>query len=160
MPSDFGLFLLLLAALFGAVLLIRFFAWLTDVRDAGGPIAYARQASERYVVKRSDTAAPVVMSREEDNEWRSGLSDLRPDTDQTQTTTYNRAGMIDIYRLMRKYNIPREEARAAFQSAALPLDNNQWAKVAPPAPHVTPIAGRATNAVFEEGELAFVPPPR
>ena len=58
--SDFGVFLLLFAALAGALGLIKFFAWLTDIREAGGPVAYARQASGRYIEPRAAPEKPVA----------------------------------------------------------------------------------------------------
>ena len=117
------------------------------------------------IVNSSEDSSPVVMSRSEYESDRLSASDLRQTAlqtpDQTAQPTYNRAGMLDIYRLMRKYNIPREEARAALRSAALPLDNNGWAAVAPGEQTVyTPIAGRPTKASYypEDPELEYQAP--
>jgi len=103
-----------------------------------------------------------VMSRSEDASIDIARSDLRQTVaqtpDQTALLTYNRAGMLDIYKLLRKYGIPREEARAALNAARLPLDNNAWADAAPPPPqNVTPIAQRPTNAVFENAVFEIDP---
>lgn len=152
--SDFGLVLVLFAALCGAVVLIRIFAWLTDVREAGGPVAYVRQTSVRYVVKHSQDAPPVVMSRTPINDRPSMPSSVQTDgvqtPDQTEDTAARRQKLLDTYRPLRKLGMSRDDARVFLSRWNIPLDNNLWADAAPPDDvHRTPIVGRPTSAVFE-----------
>ena len=76
--------------------------------------------------------------------------------------TPSRDVMLDTYRRLRKYGMPREEARVMLKSLSLPLDNNLWTAAAPTGDeHITPIAGRRTQAQFEaEPELRYEAPPR
>ena len=56
---------------------------------------------------------------------------------------------LTLCRLMRAAGIKREAAQAAFMASDLPFNNNVWARAEPPpAAHVTPYAGRATDADF------------
>jgi hypothetical protein len=165
--SDLGLFLLVFAALFCAVLLIRFFAWLTDVRDAGGPIAYFRQASGRYVVSTNASGGAVVMSRSQNTNDGFAASALQTDdrqtTDRRTMPVPTRDQMLDIFKVVRAAGIKRDQLAGAWRAAGLPLDNNVWADAAPaeqPAQHFTPIVGRPTNAVFEsDPDFPYVQPP-
>lgn len=73
--------------------------------------------------------------------------------------------LLTLYRLMRKHGVPREEARAALKTNNLPLDNNLWAKAAPPEEEgdvLTPVAGRPTKASYypDRPDLQYEPPPR
>lgn len=70
--------------------------------------------------------------------------------------------LLTLYALMRRYNIPREAAAAAFKAVDLPFNNNVWSKAAPEEEmQVTPIAGRPTPAKFDhDPALAYEPPPR
>jgi hypothetical protein len=118
-------------------------------------------------VKYYPPAPPVVMSRSEDGDTR-----LRPSvsqTDNSQTTDSapralpSRDVMLDTYKLLRKYGIPREEARPILKAAGLPLDNNLWSQAAPAqndAIYITPIAGRPTSASYypNDPDLEFQPP--
>lgn len=62
--SDLGVMLLFGAGLVLLLGIIRFFAWMTDIVDAGGPRAYFAQAASRYV-QRADyvenTPAPAAL---------------------------------------------------------------------------------------------------
>lgn len=62
----------------------------------------------------------------------------------------SRAIMLDIFKTLRKYEMPREEARAMLRLLALPLDNNLWKDAAPPPPEApperAPISGRPLPA--------------
>lgn len=100
-------------------------------------------------------AAPVVMSRPEYAAPPSAPSSLQTDSRQTADrpapTLPSRDVMLNSHKLLRKYGIPREEARAMYKSFGLPLDNNLWSEAATGSetPHVTPVAGRPTSARFE-----------
>ena len=57
--------------------------------------------------------------------------------------------LLTLCRLMRVHGIGREEAQAAFTASGLPFNNNVWASAKPsPAAHLTPVAGRPTDADF------------
>lgn len=116
--------------------------------------------------KKSVSSYPVVMSRpvssDVPDKAPSSLQTAPPQTDQTPIIRRPPAEeLLTVYRLMRKYGIPREEARAALKAANLPLDNNLWTSVAPPVEEpqeVTPIAGRPTSAKFhDDPELEYRP---
>ena len=149
--SDFGLFLLLCAGLLLALGLLRFLAWLTELQDEHGSLGRAGlNTVKRYVAPR-----PRVMSQGENDTPPSRLSSLQTDSRQTADTPAppapTRDVMLNSHKLLRKYGIPREEARAMYKSLGLPLDNNLWAEAAAgsEAPHITPIVGRPTSARFE-----------
>jgi len=66
--------------------------------------------------------------------------------------------LLTLCTLMRRYDIPREAAAAAFKAVDLPFNNNVWSKAAPEEPPtLTPIAGRPTAAQFRDDELAYEP---
>lgn len=120
-------------------------------------------------VNSSEDSAPVVMSRSEFRPSPSMPSSLQTDSakvsDRRMIPAPTQNEMLDIYRLMREHNIPREKARPVLKAAGLPLDNNLWTQAAPPEPeaeeYVTPIAGRPTPAQFkypDEPELNYQPP--
>lgn len=153
--SDFGLFLLLCAGLLVALGVIRFLAWLTELQDAHGSLGRAGvNTVKKYVAPR-----PRVMSR-----YDEGVgpyvpllieTDSRRQTDRQAAPPPSRAVMLDSHRLLRKYGIPREEARQMYKSLGLPLDNNLWTDAAPPDdPHITPVAGRPTDADFPYQPIA------
>ena len=161
--SDFGVGLILFALLAGVLVLIRFFAWLTDVLEAGGPVAYARQASGRYVVSTNQQPAPIVMSRAEQSDASLTASALQTDaqTDARQTRLPPDV-MLDICRDLRRHGYSRDDARAILRKLGQPLDNNIWTQAALPTPdaeHVTPIAGRRTDAVFD-ADFPYQAPPK
>lgn len=124
--------------------------------------------SERRRVKRSQKEAPSVMSRareERPQDQPSSLRQTAPQTDrQPQAPAFSRDVMLDMYKLLRAHDVPREKARPVLKAAGFPLDNNLWTEAAPPeeeTPYTTPIAGRATAAQFEtEPDLRYQPPPR
>lgn len=154
--SDVGIMLVLFVGVMGTVALIRFLAWLTDLKEAHGSVPRAGlNTVQRYVsVKHSQRSASDVMSRSEDvRPVESALSlqtDSRQTADKPPPVSPSRDVMLNTYRLLRKYGIPREEARPVLKAAGLPLDNNLWADAAPPDDvHRTPIVGRATSARFE-----------
>lgn len=112
-------------------------------------------------VNSSEEDAPDVMSRSNETPPQNIPSSLQTDNRQTAdrpaAPPISRDVMLDTYRLLRKYGIPREEARPILKAAGLPLDNNLWTEAAPV--HVTPIAGRATRAAFDtDPELVYQPP--
>lgn len=113
--------------------------------------------------------APVVMSRSEVSDLPSPVSVSQTDSPQSSdrqpTSVPTREQMLDIYKLLREYNVPRERARAAFKVAGLPLDNNAWtaakpAEVEPTDEIITPYAGRRTKASYypDDMELEYSPP--
>ena len=148
--SDIGVFLLLFACLLIAVGLIRFFSWLTELQEKHGSLGRAGVntvkryiAVERPVMAREDETQPVYLP--------SALqTDNRQTTDKPAPAVPSRDVMLNSHKLLRKYGIPREEARLMYKSLGLPLDNNLWADAAPPEDeHRTPIVGRPTSARFE-----------
>lgn len=159
--SDVGLFLLLFAALVGCIGLIWLFAWFEDIRQAGGPVAYWRQAGGRYVVNTNAQPAPNVMSRSAQNEGGLAASDLQTDrqTD-TRPTRLPPEVMVDICKDLRAHGYTREQARSLLRKFGQPLDNNLWSPAAPTpdAEHITPIAGRRTDAVFD-ADFPYQAPP-
>jgi hypothetical protein len=113
-------------------------------------------------VNRFDDDAASVMSRSEQTEAPSMPSSLETRPDQTALLptdpALRRAKLLDTYRPLRKAGMSREAAQALLHAWGIPLDNNLWRDAAPPpAPHVTPIAGRPTEASFDP-ELAYCPP--
>lgn len=163
--TDFGAFLLVFAALAFAVALIRFFAWLTDVRESGGPRAYLRQRADRYLVNHSAQPAPVVMSRSQDEIAGLPAPSLQTDAQTDRQTAgpapLPRDVMLDICKSLRAHGYSRDDARALLRKLGQPLDNNIWADAAPAPPaYVTPIAQRPTAAAFEDTpELRYEAPP-
>lgn len=73
--------------------------------------------------------------------------------------------LLTLYVLLRTSGVTRDRATPALKAAGIPVNNNLWTRAAPTPPpaedgeYRTPIAGRATSAVFETGELAYEPPP-
>lgn len=117
-------------------------------------------------VKHSQNSNAVVMSRSRENERPSLPSSLQTDSRQTADRPMipmpSRDIMLDIYKLLRKHGVPREDARPVLKAAGLPLDNNLWSQAAPPEPiAVTPIAGRPTSAAFrqDDPDLRYEAPP-
>jgi hypothetical protein len=116
-------------------------------------------------VKSSGDAAPVVMSREQSDtpdEVPSALRQTAPQTDRPPSPPpLSRDVMLDIYKLLREYNVPRERARKVLKAAGIPIDNNLWTQAMPPTDDepaaITPIAGRATRAQFADPDLAYQP---
>jgi hypothetical protein len=76
-----------------------------------------------------------VMSRPADSDTPSSSSSLETDNRQTAQTPMiplpSRAVMLDTFRLLRNYGIPREEARPIIKALGLPLDNNLWTEAMP-----------------------------
>jgi hypothetical protein len=114
--------------------------------------------------------APVVMSRSDEGDRRLSPSSLETDSRQTADSAVrpalSRDVMLDTYRLLRKYGVPREEARPILKAAGVPLDNNLWSQAAPPAKEydddtiVTPWAGRRTRAsYYDDPRLEYQQPP-
>jgi len=118
------------------------------------------------VVKDFFVSAPDVMSRSEDDDRPVALSALRQtaptDNRPREVALISRDVMLDMFRLLREYNVPREKARSVLKAAGLPLDNNLWTAAAPDDDtHLTPIAGRPTKAQFEQDpDMAYEAPPR
>jgi hypothetical protein len=145
--SDIGIVLVLFAGVLTLVGIIRFLAWLTDLQERHGSLSRAgintvkRYAQPRsYVMSRHTTDAPPPALSSKD-----GQSDGR-----TDSLLYERTELLMFYKLLRKYGIPREEARPVLKAMRIPLSNDVWASAAPPEQeHVTPIVGRPTNARFE-----------
>lgn len=108
------------------------------------------------IVKPSEEAPPVVMSRSRNDVVLYSPSSLQTDSVQTDrqpaSAAPGRAELLTLYQTMRAAGIGREKARPVLKAVGLPLDNNLWAEAAPSAdeaPHVTPIVGRPTSARFE-----------
>jgi hypothetical protein len=118
-------------------------------------------------VNNSDDAAPVVMSRSADGapvdraSSKDGQNDGRTDSDQV-----GRAELLTLYKILRKYGIPREEVRPALKGVRVPLSNDVWANAAAPVAEeddgeiVTPYAGRRTKASYypEQPDLEYQAP--
>lgn len=103
----------------------------------------------------------IVMSRPMDEVKNNPPSALGTDSGQASDGQPPRPmkseELLTVYRLMRKYNIPREEARAALKGANLPLGNDVWTDAAPPPVEPVekaPISGRPLppSAKFHEDE--------
>lgn len=164
--SDVGIMILLFVGVVCLVVLIKFLAWLTDVKEEHGSLSRAGlHTIQHYVsVRRLRDSDLGVMSRNENAVPPSTPLSQRqtaPQTDrQAVPPVLPRNVMLDMYRLMRKYGIPREEARPIIKAAGVPLDNNLWTLAAPDDDtQLTPIAGRPTSAQFQD-DLEFHPPPR
>lgn len=118
------------------------------------------------IVNDYEDAAPHVMSRSDVVSPPSAPSSL--ETDKAQTTdrqpapAFSRDVMLDTYKLLRKYGVPREEARPVLKAMGMPLDNNVWVTAAPADDDVlvTPYAGRRTRASYypDEPELEYKSP--
>lgn len=158
--SDFGLFLVMCAGLLLLLGLLRFLAWLTELQNEHGSLGRAGlNTVKKYVVAR-----PRVMSQPTHDVLPSIPSAVQTDdrqtTDRPAPAVPPRDVMLNSHKLLRKYGIPREEARAMYKSLGLPLDNNLWTEAAPTAPaddagHVTPIVGRPTSARFDVTDLDY-----
>lgn len=97
-------------------------------------------------------------------------TDRRADRQTEQPARVSAEQLLTLYQLMRAAGIGREDARAAFKAAGLPLNNDVWSKAAPPpkVPQptddddtmITPYAGRRTRASYypEEPELEYRSP--
>jgi hypothetical protein len=123
-------------------------------------------------VKTSQDSAANVMSRSQDETPQEVPSSHRQTALQTDRQpaqqpipTISRDVMLNTYRLLRKYGVPREEARPVLKAANIPLDNNLWTQAAPPAEkpeeYRTPIADRPTRASYydDDPDLAYQSPP-
>jgi hypothetical protein len=109
----------------------------------------------RRTVNDYQEAAPVVMSRSADTAPVERPLSLQTDSRQTADRPLppapSRDVMLNTHKLLRKYGVPREEARPVLKALGLPLDNNLWTEAAPADDdtYATPIAGRPTSARFE-----------
>lgn len=139
--------------MFGVILLIL-----------GAMAAWSEVVDWRERVKNN---RPPVMSRPSDTTPpidRPSLEDRR-ETDARQTPIVlperkiKAEELLTLYALMRRYNIPREAAAAAFKAVDLPFNSNVWRDAAPEEDvQVTPIAGRPTPAKFhDDPELEYQP---
>lgn len=165
--SQFGLFLLMFAALCGLVALIRALAWLTDVREAGGPRAYLQQRSGRYIVSTNAEQPVSVMSRSDDEDSRLGASvsqtDGQADRQTAAPAPIGRDIMLDICRDLRAHGYSRDGARVLLRKLGQSLDNNVWSDAAPPTKAatveddtlITPYAGRRTKASYYPDDPAL-----
>lgn len=148
--SEFGVYLLLFVGVLLLVGVLRFLAWLTELQQEHGSLGRAGVNT----VKRYVQPTPRVMSRSPESPpvfLPSALeTDSRQTADKPALAMPSRDVMLNTFKLLRKYNIPREEARIVVKSLGLPLDNNLWTEAAPPDPsYVTPIVGRQTAAQFD-----------
>jgi hypothetical protein len=115
-----------------------------------GPVAWALAVVR--AVKRLLSPLTNIMSRSENTPTVEALSskDGQPDG-RTDTDPIGRTELLTLYKVLRKYGVPREEIRPALKGVRVPLSNDVWA--AAPAntndAHVTPIA-HPTRAVFEQ----------
>jgi hypothetical protein len=164
--SDLGLFLLLFVALFVLVGIIRFFSWLTQLQEQHGSLPHAgAHAIQRYVVVRpvndyeDDRASHArVMSRAErqtgqtddadgdgrrvsvDNPWIERLKVDKSKTALIEVMVYSGWGVDEIRKVVKGEN----------GAIGLEVDAaRQRLGIQAPAPYLTPIVGRPTNAKFE-----------
>lgn len=164
--SDVGIGILIFVGVMGLVALIRFLAWLTDLKDTHGSLPRAgAHAIQRYVlvqpVKRSEDKkpdVPRVMSREtpqtEPDEDRRGSDGRvsaasqwmeRVRVDRTKTAWLE----LMVYS---GYTVPEIRAILKGDNGVLGTEIEAARKrlgIDPPAQHVTPIVGRPTNAQFD-----------
>lgn len=106
-----------------------------------------------WVVKTYDRMRAGAMSSAGAGDQKSRPSSKETDARQTPDTPapprMRAEELLTVCRLMRAAGIRREDAQAAFMASGLPFNNNVWASAAPPPPaHVTPVAGRPTDADF------------
>lgn len=87
------------------------------------------------------------------------------DSGRTDTQQVGRAELLTLYKVLRKYGVPREEIRSALKGVRVPLSNDVWKAAAPAVPTdddvlVTPYAGRRTRASYypDDPELEFQAP--
>jgi hypothetical protein len=126
-----------------------------------------------HFVNRSQISDTDIMSRSQDEAPQKTLSSHRqtaPQTDrqpaQPAPSPLSRDIMLDIYRLLREHNVPREKARPVLKAAGIPLDNNLWTQAASSTDDaedvLTPIAGRPTKASYypDDLDLEYQSPPR
>lgn len=113
--------------------------------------------------------APAVMSREVPRASVEPLSSLDGQSaGRTDSPQPSRDDLLTLYKVLRKYGVPREEIRAALKGVRVPLSNDVWAAAAPPPPPepededvlVTPIAGRVTRKSFypDDPDLEYSAP--
>jgi len=121
-----------------------------------------RRRPSYHVVKPSAERDTIVMSRSEYQALVDRLSSQDGQRDgRTDSAPPSRDDLITLYRILRKYGVPREEIRAALKGVRVPLSNDVWAAAAPaepPAQYVTPIVGRPTSAQFDP-DFPYVAPP-
>lgn len=155
--SELGVIVLMCFCVALLIAFIRFLAWLTTLQERHGSLPRAGlHAIRSYAtVSHYPDEAPVVMSRGEDEQPAIGASSLQTDARQTPDRPMmpkpTPDQLLTLYQLMRRHGIKRDDAGVAFRAAGLTLDNNAWSKAQPPAEapsHVTPIAGRPTDADF------------
>lgn len=97
-----------------------------------------REMSGRAMSSAENVPAPMPLSS------KDGQDDGR-----TDGNPIGRAELLTLYTVLRKYGVPREEIRPVLKGVRVPLSNDVWASAAPPPPvHVTPVAGRPTDADF------------
>ena len=106
-----------------------------------------------WLVKTYDRLRAGAMSSAVAGDQKSRPSSLETDARQTPDalapSKMKAEELLTVCRLMRAYGIKREDAQAAFTASGLPFNNNVWASAAPPpASHITPVAGRPTDADF------------
>jgi len=117
---------------------------------------------DRQAVKAVKHSQPIMSRPPHDTTENTPLS-LRQTEVQTDKPALSREIMLDIYRLLREHQVPREKARPVLKAAGIPLDNNLWSQVAPPSQEpteLTPIAGRPKSGQFHDPALEYQPPPR
>lgn len=106
-----------------------------------------------WIVKTYDRLTAHTMSSAGAGDQKASPSSLETDARQTPDAPapakMKAEELLTVCRLMRAYGIKRDDAQAAFIASGLPFNNNVWASAAPPpASHVTPVAGRPTDAEF------------
>ena len=146
--SDIGVGLILFVGVLLLVAVIRFLAWLTELQNEHGSLGRAGlNTVKRYVSPR-----PSVMSRSVESSAPSAVSSKDGQSDgRTDSNSIGRAELLTLYKVLRKYGVPREEIRPALKGVRVPLSNDVWAaaQVDESAQHITPIVGRPTSARFE-----------
>ncbi len=134
--------------------IVDFFSgeWARSMEKARAQKA-AREQLYGYAVSSYGDSDPYDMSSDVDYDAvlavlsKDGQNDGRTDSEQV-----GRAELLTLYKVLRKYGVPREEVRGALKGVRVPLSNDVWAQAqtaATQAEYVTPIVGRRTNAQFE-----------
>jgi hypothetical protein len=119
----------------------------------------------------------VYEEEEEDNNITSSgavvspsqsRSSFRTDDGRTETTAhqnrFTEQELLTLYGGLRAQGMTRDAATRLLKASGIPMNNNLWARAAPPEDDMmlTPIAGRPTRAAYYESDpaLQYQEPPK